>query len=731
MTLLSAFITALLFSNYFEPVHLFRLNIKATEIALKPSNSNALKNTFIKLRESKQYESIQNLLELETFDTMVSYVESCTMMNDQDYKSIIEYFYSKNEVEKLSKILSPDCVVSMKESYFHDSSISFSIRDLPKSLLSANIKAFCFRTKSLKYAYIGIILHALDKRFTDINWDNFAYSPRLMASSQEHLPFAEAFSPLNVPVHFKSDIFYYLSHTMLKDSTYGGDVLWLVQAVLPLESAPLPPNIAKLPFIKPKVLSVWNEQLFRVVSTLNFYFELVDIQKTCSKRSAPQDFKEKVDEAIILASQSLERFNEHTRKLLDSNLSCKPFKQILSTISGIYSIFLTETVHRSAFINQIYLYISKTFSLRAPAAVQGDWLCNLFFLFWKRKLRSLNIDAISESIRIFFSRNPTINSIAKAQYQYVSAFNYINPNNAVPTNFEQLIPLNRLEEVYEKFPWILTTRVEDVSFKLRWKIHLSNSRKRLSDINVGNYGVRPIKELPSLPADHEKIPSISHKKKLIENFRMTVRALNNFDSRQAPIRSFTTFDFIGNNFIKSIGIREGIQQFFKLILEIDDFRIILNKIEDGRPVIIITPIISKDVGNILGQALAVATILNVRIPFLIHKTQLEAIFKENEQVNQELLQRIKQFCSKTDYLNLLSYDKEQGNSLYFWKSLEKYFNFFLSWKSLFYKSKDLESNSESLIEEYFSVFNRRILIGFKYHYLSSRFSFDEIVKILS
>ena len=694
-------------------------------MALQPSDSGAFKHTFIKLRESKQYDSIQSVLEMETFDTMISYVESCSTMNDQDYKNIIEHFYMKNEIEKLSMILSPDCVASMDKSYFHDSSISFSIRDLPKSLLSVDIKAFCFRTKSLKYTYIFIILHALDRRFTDINWDNLVYSPPLIASSQEHLPLAEAFNSLYVPTHFKSNIFYYLSHSMLKESVYGDDILWLVETVLPLESVLIPPNIAKLSFIEPKILSAWNEQIFRVISTLTFYFELFEVQKSYSKRINKQAFKGKVDEAKFLVLQSLERFIQNVRNLLNLNIICRPFKQILSTILAIYSIFLTETIYSSAFINQTYRYIAKTFSLRTSGFVQGDWLCNLFLIFWKRKFRALKLDDISESIRIFFSRNPTIISITKAYSHYVSAFNYIKPNDAIPSSFEELIPLNRLEEVYEKASWILITRFEEIPFKFRWKIHLSQSRKQLSCIYLGNIGVRPIKELPVLPVG----PSSSYKKALIENFRLTVLALNNFDSRQSPIRSFTTFNFIGNNFIKSIGIREGLEHFFKLILEIHDFRIILNTFKDGRPVIIITPIISKDVGDILGQALAVATILNIRIPFVIHTRQLEAIFKEKEQVNHQLLRRIKRFCSKAGYLNLLSYD--QGNSLNFSNSLEKYFELFSSWANLFFKSKVLESDSENLIEDSFNEFNTKISLGFKYHYLSSRFSFDEIVKILS
>lgn len=727
MTILIVLITVFFFSNYFKHVHLLRLTIKTSQMALEPSDSTALMSTFNILRESKQYEVIQTLLEFGTYDTMPSYANSCTKMTANDYKNIVEYFYSKNEREKLSKILSPVCLMSMEKLYFRDPVLSLSLHDLTSNLLA--VEYFTFRTKTLKYTFGKIVAHALNNRFNDINWDNLVRSPYSLATSEEHLPLSEALNSFDFQSDRKSDIFYYLNYSMLRNCYCGDDILWLVRTVLPLEDIYVPSNIAKMTYVDQKIFSAWNEQLFRVVSTLAFYFELVDIQKVTSKRASKQELKDKIEEARVMATEALERCNQDVKRLLSFNLNCVPFKQLLSTISALYSIFMTENIHNSNFISQIYRYVAKTFSMRASAFIQGDWLCNLFFLFWKRKFRSLKMDDISESIRVFFSRNPTIHSIIRAHSHYVSAFKYVSPNTSEPSDFEQLIPVNRLEQVYERASWILKTRFEEIPFEFRWKVHLKQSRMSLSDCNLGIFAINPLKEQPPLPVGFRSRQSSSYKAASIESFQTAVRSLNGYDTRISSIRSFSRFDYIGNNFIKRVGIREALQHLFKLILDIPDFRIITNTLKDGRPVIIITPMMSKDAANIFGQALAAATILNVRIPFVIHKSQLEAIFKGKEKINTNLLLRIKKFCNKAGYLNLLSID--QGNSTDFWYSLEKYFRSFLSWANLFYKSKDLETDSETLIEESFDEFNLRIFVGFNVNSLSSKFTFEEIRRILT
>lgn len=725
--ILIVLITVFFFSNCFKQVFLLRLSIKTSQIALEPSDSTALMSTFNILRESNQYEDIQTLLELETYDSMPSYADSCTKMTANDYKNIVEYFYRKNEMEKLSKILSPVCLMSMEKLYFRDPVLSFSLHDLPRNLLA--VEYFTFRTKSLKYTFGKVVSHALHNRFNDINWDNLVRSPYSLATSEEHLPLSEALNSFNYHSNHKSDIFYYLSHSMLKNCFCGDDIIWLVRTVLPLENVYVPTNIAKMAYVEQKIFSTWNEQLFRVVSSLAFYIELVEIKKVDSKRAGKQELKDKIEEARVMITEALERCNQAVQTLLNLKLSCVSFKKLLSTISALYSIFMTETIHNSYFISQTYFNVANTFSLRASISLQGDWLCNLFFIFWKRKVRALKMDVISESIQVFFSRNPTIHSIIRAHSHYVSAFNYVSPNTSEPSDFEQLIPVDRLEQVYEKASWILKTRFEEIPFEFRWKVHLKQSRMSLSDCNLGIFAINPLKEQPPLPVGFRSRQSSSYKAASITSFQTAVRSLNGYDTRISSIRSFSRFDYIGNNFIKRVGIREALQHLFNLILDIPDFRIITNTLKDGRPVIIITPMMSKDAANIFGQALAAATILNVRIPFVIHKSQLEAIFKGKEEINSNLLRSIKKFCNKAGYLNLLTID--QGNSTHFWNSLEQYFKLFLSWSNLFYKSQDLETDAETLIEESFDEFNSRIFVGFKVNSLSSKFTFEEIRRILT
>lgn len=724
MNILALLITGLLFSN--QVVSSLKLTIKSNEIPLRSSSSLALKKTFKILRREGRYDAIHELLELETFDTMPPYVESCTSMTMNDYQRIVEHFFLKNEFKKLSKILSPDCVLSMDKMAFRDPVTALSLRDLPKSLLALKTKGFCLRTRGLKTAYLGAILTALKHRSTSIDWDNVVRTPPMILTTQEHLPLAEAFSnSILIRPNLLSDLFYYLSFTMIRECRHGDDIIWLVQNVLPRD-LDLPVNEK---YVDPRILSAWDEQVFRTISTLAFFIELVDIEKRFANRKRNANLVVKMEEAKALASDALDRFNLQVTNALKLQPACEPLKRTLTLISSIYSIFFTETMFSNAFINHNYKLIYKKFASRSPFWVQGDWMYNLFFVFFKRKFHALRLEEIDESVQIYFGRKPTLPSIGKFHSLYIASFNYINPNSQVSHNFERQVPADRLEEVFERFPWIFNHRFTEIPFATRLKHHLKEGRRRLSEYDYAYKIPFSVKELPKASKHKNKIDI--YKKKLIETFQTTVRALNNFDPKPTQFRSYTKFNLVATDFSRLVGITEILEHFFELVLKITDFRIITSHYKDGRPILIITPLISKDVANILGQALAVASILSVKVPFVMHRYQFDDIFGgERDSDHQMILKRkIVKFCNKPGYLNLIVLDQKRES--HFWNALSRYFTSFQSWRNLFYKSEDpLQSATEELIQEAVIDCHSQIYAGFRLFFSTSKFSNEEINQIL-
>lgn len=258
------------------------------------------------------------------------------------------------------------------------------------------------------------------------------------------------------------------------------------------------------------------------------------------------------------------------------------------------------------------------------------------------------------------------------------------------------------------------------------KFHLKVARKIVSEYDFAHKSSFVVKELPKPTNKIE-----NYKKKLMETFLTTVRALNNYDPKLTQLRSYTKFNLIGTDYSRLIGIAELLDHFFKLILKISDFRIITSHYKDGRPILIITPLISKDVGNILGQALAVASILNVKVPFVMHKYQFDSIFGGESQPDHQMVlnHKLSKFCNKPGYLNLLELDQKRGSN--FWTNLTKYFTSFQSWRNLFYKSEDpLRSATEELIQDAVIDCHAQIYAGFNLFFSTSKFTSEEINLIL-
>lgn len=718
-------INAFLFVSCFIPTaDPLKIIFKSREIPLRSEIQSALKSVFLLLRETADFDSIYSLLNLKTVNNFPAYVESCSSIQESEYRAIIEHFYSTKQKGKLGLILSPECVSAMDTTIFEDSTNSYSISDLPRSLLATNNRTFSFRITNLKAAFRQIVVHALKMRFKDVKWDNLVYS---IFSSPNPLKLSVAFDTAAMarnPI-LKSDLFYYLNPSMLGSCVMGEDIVWIMQMVLPVSSATVPFDIRTSRFVPPNILAQWNEQVFRLISASAFHLELIDLKYRIRRSSSNREFLETIEETLTLTRRSLISFYLEVTQLLSIKPACLAFKRILDILKLIHEVFITETIVNNPEINVLYRNITRMFQERAASGIQGDWMINLFQLFWKNKFRVLRNDYILDSIKVFFSKDPTLHAIEKVYVAYLVDYKFAHSSNKlIQSSFEHLIPENRLVEVFEHLPTILNCTFTRIPVEIRFALQLRESRKNLVTFSSIYSQIVHYEEIPK-ESEFSSKGINSYKNRLLQVFESTFEALYRHHAKSGTIYSYGPIVFATTNLLKPVDIKDCLKQFFHLILAIPEFRIIINN-NNNIPVVILTPLIPKDIGYILGQAFAIASIINVDIPFNLFEPQFKTIFTK-DQPSAELLNSIKKVCKKPGHMNLLKMDRK-SKRLNVFRDLKNYFKFFYSWSNLFPVAAD--SNTDILIEKAFQAFNERISAGFRVHFNSSKFTDKEVERIL-
>ena len=711
-----------------------QLKVNPLNLQLHINIQQALKDVFIELVERKDYESVLRLLEMKTFDVTLAYSSACTGFHMGDYQAIMEYFYLKRQKHKLALLLSPDCVMSMKKVIFRDASISHSLLDLPKSMLSLDSQiSFNFRTNSMKNSFCKIVSHALNGRFTETNWDKIISSVRFQRVT-DAITLSDSFSACDFSTKIQSQLFYYLNPTMLFDSSSSDDKNWLLNFVLPVyrHRPPLPEIRTNLKYIEPKVLLCWNEIIFRTISTLAFYFEICAISEALSLHRAAKIEHELLENGKRAGLNSLKDLNSRVLTLLQLDPICAPFKETLNILNQLYILFISkESVLNQQDINQLYKSIIRIFDRFSPASIQSDWMYNLFHLFWQLKSQELKMDVILSSLDIFFAYAPTVHVIHKTYFLFVNEFNGLigAGEDPVSLSFESKIPEDRLLEIYKYFPHIIATRYESINFSIRFGLFLKNIRMKLGIYNYV-YSDEGVVEYLSIPliARETETDGTQIEIELIKVFESTVLSLHRTQII-GIIHPYAKFIKKGKDSIKPVDIRDCLKQFFELILMIKDFRIIIRNsfsTKDRRPVIVTTPLLSRDVSNILGQAMALSIILNVKVPFILDLRQSKVIFDRG--VSSKTLENVLfDYCKRAIHLNILLKDKTLGISTLSQK-LKGHFESFYKWNALFFDQN--AQNPNELVSESFIACNSRILSGFNFYFEASKFSFEEIIEMI-
>lgn len=704
------------------PVFSLKVTLKATNLSFQSFSQEALKEIFIDLRKSENYDSIAEILQMKSVDVVDAYTSSCFSMSAKDYKGLVEHFYHKDKIV-LGMVLSSECIMSMDKNNFLDPNIYISISEMPISLLAVEKKSFDFRSERFCRQFCRIVSQAQGLLTIDTNWDNLVVIPQF----QTNLPISlkQALSSCTLNQIDLLNLFYYLNPSMIAKSQYYDDILWLIELALPRinSSNSLIEIIKTSKYIDGQILSFFTLQLFKTVTTLSFFFE---IHASLSKKSNATFLKGK---KMIL--RSFVELHEFTSHFLSLNPPCPPLKHLLYLMDTLISVFVLElnTIGRGE-INFIFKSIFRSFSNYVPECIQGDWLYNIFYIFFRNKssklCKFLSEESVMEGLEVFFSRRPTNSTIKKIQ----DLLNRIT-TTSFPLNwtFEKSIPEDRLKSLcLDKIVSfdLITNRFQEISFEDRFAHLLRESRKRLSVIDY-SYAESAV----SYQSLNTRKSGYSRKHFLIETFQSTVLALYRKDSKYGPMRSYGQFKFIENNFMRSVDIRDCLDHFFKLILLIPEFRIIKGTTKQhNKPIIFITPLISRIVSNILGQSLAISIILNIPIPFLIHPSQLEMIFS-NETGWEEYKAETKAACLKSpSALNLLEKDRNFPSNSHFPQTLKSYFNSFYRWNSLFFRSEESVS-IDNLVENAITECNFQLFSGFEYHFKVSKFTFEEISRIIN
>ena len=732
MTFLFYFCNLLLFQKIFS----LKLNLNALEIPLRKQSQYALKFIFQELRQNRQYDSIVELLNMKTYDATDGYIKSCSSMQADEYKRIVEHFYKNGKRKSLGLILSADCIMAIDKEIFLDTSIAISLRELPKNLMSADKRVFNFRTSSMRGVFCKIVSHAQNQLSLDTDWDNLLVSPAFYTLITEKISLKQTLTTCTTDrINFK-DLFYYLNPKMLTANEIHEDILWLIELASP--ELPLHPPVEELKtlkFIEPKYLNAFNLLLFKTVTSVSFYYQIQDYLTSDSRQALAPVLVE--GRRNIMTSLTV--LNEFITNLLKLNSPCPPFSKILKLIKTLLNLFIPQlntsnTPVTKNDVNFLFRSITRTFANYSPKYIQGDWLYNLFFVFIiasdvdrgiHQHLRHLSEESIRTGMAAFFIKNPTNASIKRINLLFKRMICYSLRTFSYKI-FELSIPAGRLEEIYEEMiipTDFLSRRFSEISFEDRFAHFLKVSRKRLGLFD--SYYVGAAVDFRSL--QFAKPPKFKLNRFLIEQLQATLLALYRRDASSNIIYPYGKFRLIERDLIRKVDIRDCLAKFFELILLIKEFTILKGFDEESsRPIIYITPLLSQPVGSVFGQSLALAIIFNVPIPFLIHPKQLTSIFH-----NDCKLVEIADFCkSSSGFLNLLEKEQRNNPNGNFRRALEFYFNSFYKWSSLFFLN-ERGVDVDELVEESISAFHTKVFSGFKFHFKDSKFSFDEISKLLS
>ena len=709
----------------FQAVSPLKLTVKPVELPLQDFNQGVLKKIFIELRKFGEYNSIAALLTLKTFDTFDAYVSSCYSMTAKDYEGLMEFFYNNHKYESnvLGMVLSSECIMAMDKNIFTDKTIALSLKELPKSLLSIDEKSFSFRISYLCDSFCRIVSHAQERLFLDTNWDNLVISPPpYLRNESERLCLKEVLTSCKFDRINSKDLFYYLNPTMITKSEYPEDILWLIELALP--EIRLHPQTSL--HIDGKYLSYLNLQLFKTVSTISFYLEIQKSLRFNSNENHPL----KVGKGRIL--ERIEALTMITSNLLGLNSPCRPFNALLKMIKTLLLVFFPEMHGRMLFTNNEIKYLFKSiyrsFSKYSPKYIQGDWLFNLLYIFFDPNFEYLSEESVRELLEVFFCRRPTNSAIGKV-HSVLEKINSAFLRKSVLKAFEMKIPNDRLKQIYmEKLvPFqSISNRFVEISFKDRFIDFLKSARKKLGIIDFSYTG-----DPWSFPSLHLQKAGPLRKKFLIETFQQTILALYRKENCSNLIYSYGKFQIIENNLVRSANIRECLNQIFQLILLIPEFRILKgNDTKTNKPVIYVTPLISRPVSNVFGQILAIAIILNIPIPFIIHPNQLAFIFQQAIG-SSEFKSDIKVYFEKSaSYLNLLKKDQNISINSRFPRILRSFFKSFYSWNMLFFQSEN-KTVIDELIDKSLYTCNSQIYSGFDSHFEVSKFTFNEILVMFS
>lgn len=741
--MISLLIIYFLIFTYFTgfSVLCLKIQIKSRKIPLHFNSRVALNELFVQFRETRDLESIMRILNLKTFDAVPAYIDSCVSMSISDYQFIIEHcFMNGKDMKMLSKLLPGDCVMAMNESYFIDSTMAFSLRDLPVSPLSCKLGTFNMRKISLAKAYRGIVFKAVDSKATDIDWNNLIKSP----SDLNQLSLSEAFDGF-IHAKTKSRLFYYLRPQMLHfvTSKKFSDILWLINAVLPTMPT-LSLNLDFVTYLDPKILSYWTEQIFRTVSSFSFYFELHSFDQTflhtnCLNFDSSDPLI--IVEAKMNAMKRFKAFNGVVRKILNLKPRCPPLERILNILNDLHNLFFEEKfLIRNNFVNNLYMRIFERFKNYSHPSIQGDWMLNLFTLFWEKiKSKSslnheyLRLAEIRNSILLFFSRNPTVKAIYNAHILFESSFGN-NVNAGRIDSFESLIPNNRILEVYKEQCKVLTTRYRIIPFSIRYQLAISDARNIVNRTGKKKYRAKTFLAFPypslSNSAPISEKTNLNYQNELINVLKSTISA--HYSPSKSIIYAYAPFKLIENDSERPVDFAFFIKQFFNLILNIPQFRILVESpgSNSSRPVIVITPLITKTLANHFGQFLALSVIFEVEVPFIMLKEQFSSMFvkdKENEYNDLNLM--IRNFVLDSPiHLKLLNYEIDTLN---FIDSISNYFKHFHSWSSLLYSSNlKITEDQNSFIDKAFTNCNYQILSGLKLYFNNSKFTINEIYNMV-
>lgn len=591
----------LFFHLFLWSSHALRVNINFREAASRLNVINSVANILQQLIESRKYKDVVRLLENPVLSLAGPYKNACSKLHRHNFIDIVNN--RDLTQEELKTLLPPDCIHSAIKTNSID---PITLHRMPSNALESNL---FLRFESNSDLFRESILVDFERGSQKINW-KMVFST---TSAYKELFLLQQIFPVDHVIESQRNAFMArLTPDIIKEAS-DSDLGWMIRICKP--------EIVLLPLILDRgSVKLMEVQLFRILTTAVIRNRV--LLRLGRLKDLQADRPERKDLALRIQCY-YDFFNE-----IERNLGCvKHFHEEISILPTNYLSFINVL---SAIGHALEMAKSgRSFGRPHPRFFNsmvnrcidflpvGDWMVNLIYMFPLNNISDTK--NFSRFLEVFHSKKPTMAALSELAtglktYALPDHVEYFF-NSLPPEQLELYATVN--QNVPEK------SVLFSLDFKTRKRLFLRSMRaSALSFSYLHSY--------VCIPQVDDQIISGADRNSQLELFKkmISLSVLHNSIVRPHNLQLLVLGD-------KKNRAQTGmvyIQAFFRLFLSIQEFYFIINDRSDpyGRPVIVISPLLSPLIATLLGKCLVSALAFCYRVPFLLDFDNFSDILSPNE-----------------------------------------------------------------------------------------------------